>query len=70
MNKIHHPKTVYELKLLKQQLSSNVKHREDKLTLGMYKLRESFTGMIKASAMMYTQKLASNLMMRLFHSRR
>lgn len=70
MNKIQRPKTTYELKLFKQQLSSNVKLKEDKLTVGIYKMRESFSAMIKASAMMYTQKLASNLMVRLFNSRR
>lgn len=70
MKKVHRPKTIYELKLLKQQLSSNVKHNEDQLTIGMYKMRESFTNMLKASAVMYSQKLASNLMVKLFNSRR
>jgi hypothetical protein len=58
MKRTSHPKNVFELKLLKQKLIHNLEMKEEMLGSGITKLRYTFSGLVKSTARIYSQRVA------------
>jgi hypothetical protein len=67
MKRTSHPKNVFELKLLKQKLIHKIEMREEVLDSEITKLRYSFSGLVKSTARIYSQRLAIYMLFHLIY---
>ena len=66
----YRPKNITELKLLKQQLRSNVKLEEEVIGFGIERMQSSFADLARSAAKIYLQGLAIKLLTKVVTSRR
>lgn len=63
MNKLsYRPKSINDLRLLKQQLRSNVKLEEELIGFGIERMSSAFADLARSAAKMYLQGLAIKLL--------
>ncbi len=62
-------KNIHDLKLLKYKMKAEIRLQEEILGTGLVKLSASFSDQLRASAMLYTQKLIATVAYRLIRSR-
>ncbi|MCB2197226.1 MAG: hypothetical protein KQH79_15305 [Bacteroidetes bacterium] len=65
----YRPKNITELKLLKQQLRSNVRLEEEVIGFGIERMRNTFADAAKSAAKIYLQGLAIKLLTKVVQSR-
>ncbi len=67
---MYRPKSMYELQLLKQKLSSEIELKEELVIYEIAKMKDSFAEKVKLFAKFQTQKLAVTLISKLLRPRR
>jgi hypothetical protein len=62
-------KNIHDLKLLKYKMKAEIRLQEEILGTGLVKLSASFSDQLRASAMLYIQKLIATVAYRLIRSK-
>jgi len=65
----YRPKNINDLRLLKQQLRSNVRLEEEIFGFGIERMRSSFADLARSAAKIYMQGLAIKLLTKVVQSR-